>query len=64
MARKKQPDHPQCGTCAYFFAEAGQCRRFPPVIVGIDTDYQPIQVFPIREAESPACGEFRQRLNS
>ncbi|MEL6237029.1 MAG: hypothetical protein AAFO57_00170 [Pseudomonadota bacterium] len=64
MAKKKQPEYPQCGACAYFFAEDGKCRRHPPVIVGIDADYQPIQAFPVREAESIACGEFRQRLNS
>lgn len=65
--RKKQiPDDcmPKCETCAFFQSEpnadAGYCRRFPPVVVG--TEEGEWSGFPM-SAPSDWCGEYKRKVN-
>jgi hypothetical protein len=65
MPRKKAPDINACGTCRCFVAEPkdaeGECRRYPPVPLVVDTSV--IFVFP-SVTRTSICGEFAQRLQS
>ena len=66
VRKKKESELPCCGVCAYFFldGEDGECRRYPPVIVGLDEELIGLQSFPILVVADPPCGEFSRRLNS
>lgn len=65
MKKKTIPEDcmPKCSTCSFMQAEpgadAGYCRRFPPVVVAADGgEYS---AFPVIE-HNDWCGEYRRRL--
>lgn len=53
-----------CGTCAYFAHESeatnAPCRRYPPVVLGIDEHRRPITSRP-NVLRSDWYGEYRRR---
>lgn len=45
----------KCANCAHYQPEAGQCRRFPPVVLVVDGEL--FSAFPESEPDEH-CGEF------
>lgn len=65
--KKKVQDEdwmPKCESCAFFNCEpkdeAGPCRRYPPVVIQLDGDFE--TAIPIVHRKE-WCGEFVRKIN-